>query len=292
MPGAIPNIYYQIAAPLTPQKGDFWFDGSNLNFRTDGGWLAVAISAVPFDALSANVVTLSQTVSAMSQTISAISNSVSVLSNSVSVLSNAVSVISQAVSVISQQVSVMSTTLSNLGSVVTVAISNTLSVLSNQASVLSAGLGTVQMKVVQGNQAQFSATAVKLSGLSVSCAASGLYQLDGILMYSVSSTGAYTFGMSVAGGLTFTNLAGVWYAMTSAQTGAFTSAVAVVAGFTTATPQQLSAAVGTAGVVVMARLDAIANVNAAGTLQLKASAVTGADTTLLKGSFLRAFKVG
>ena len=172
-------------------------------------------------------------------------------------------------------------------------LSNTISILSNQISVISAGLGGMQMKVVAGNQAVFSAALVKISGLSASLAAS-TYQLEAMLLFSVSGTGSVAFGISLSAAA-FTGVAGKWEIMqsiasnltSSGQTGTHT-----IGFFRAIAVDQAIMVPGTTGLVNFATMNAVARCTTPGSIQLKARAVTGGPTVIMQGSFFRAYLVG
>lgn len=306
-PGASGSeVYFGSTAPLAPAKGDFWFDGDNLNFRTDAGWVAVAVNAINFNTLSNNVSVLSQAVSVLSAAVSVISQAQSATSNALSVLSQAVSVLSQAVSVISQSNSVLSNSVSVLSNSVSV-ISQALSVLSqahsalsqahsvlsvahdtlsNVVSVISAGLGGVQMKVVATAQTISAVTTTLISALSAVLVAGATYQIDGNIVYN----------MSVAGGVIF-NISGT----TSAPSGnARVQAAQLVAGASLSArewanqqgfPWVVSLAPTTVSIFAC-KIDGIVKTSAAFTLQAFALlSGAGTDLNIKAGSYLRAFRI-
>ena len=179
-------------------------------------------------------------------------------------------------------------------------LSNTISILSaqisaisTQISVLSVGLGGMQMKVVAGNQAAFSAALVKISGLSASLAAS-TYQLEAQLLFSVSGTGSVAFGISLSAAA-FTGVAGKWEVMqsiasnltSSGQTGTHT-----IGFFRAIGVDQVIIVPGTTGLVLRATMDAVARCTTPGSIQLKARGVTGGPVVIMQGSFFRAYLIG
>lgn len=303
-PGASGSeVYFGTTAPLAPHKGDFWFDGDNLQFRTDAGWLAVAVNATNFNTLSNNVSVLSQAVSVLSQAVSVISvanaaivsaasslsnavsvlsQAVSVMSQAVSVLSNSVSVLSNAVSVISQQVSVLSQAHSALSQAHS-ALSVAHDTLSNVVSVISAGIGGVQLKVVTGAQIISGTTTTKISGLSVSCGAAAIYQVEGQLVFNMSvaqginiNTSGTTSTLAVVGGRYAT---GVGVSTVSSDN------VQQFPWITSVTPTTTS--------IFVSKLDAVLKTSAAFTIQMMAFvSAAGADMNIKAGSFIRAYKIG
>ena len=255
---------------------------------------AVSVISQSMSALSNAQSVLSQAVSVLSQSVSVLSNSVSVLSNAVSVISNQVSVLSQAVSVISQQVSVLSVqvvsviSLHNALSQVVSVISVTLSALSTAVSIISVGLGGVQMKVVANIQGVSSTAAagIAVSGLSVSVAAAGIYQVDGVIMYRMSAVDALGFNLNfpamvfAAGRFTGTNLNAQ---LTSVVVGTFdeNGSNSIILSLITSSTS-----------TYIAKLDGIFNVSTAGTIQVQArvSATTN-PANIQAGSYIRAYKL-
>ena len=270
--------------------------------------------------LSQNVSVLSQAVSVVSNAVSIVSQavsvgdaalsvridtqsqSISVLSQQVSVISQALSALSQGVSVISAQlvsaisihnvlsaaVSVMSTTLSNLGSVATVTLSNAISVISQQVSVISAGLGGLQLRVVSLAQGVSSTAAagIAVSGLSISVAAGGIYQVDGKIMYRMSAADAL--------GIILNFPAMVFAAGTVKGSNLLTQLTSVVVGTFDegASNSVIFSAIMSTTSTAIATLDAIFNVSAAGTIQLNARvSATANPVSVLAGSYLRAYRI-
>ena len=298
------EVYFGKTGPLSPEKGDFWYDTSatTLNFHNGVSWLAVAVSAGQFDTLSNSISVLSQAVSVISQAqsvvsaaVSVLSQAVSVLSQTVSVLSQAQSVLSQAVSVLSQKVSVLSVAVDTISNAVSVlsqqvsvlsqsqsVLSQALSVLSQAFSALSAGLGTVQLRTASNAQVISGTTTTKISGLSVSCGASGIYEIAGKILYNMSVANGVLFNLS---GNTSTLVMGA--RLTGGQ--AISSReVANQQGF----PWQISLQPTTVSIFVVT-IDGIINTSAAVTLQAFAwASAAGADINIKKGSFLRAYKIG
>ena len=305
-PGASGSeVYFGKTGPLSPEKGDFWYDTSatTLNFHNGVSWLAVAVSAGQFDTLSNSISVLSAAVSVLSQAQSAASNTISVLSQAVSVLSQAVSVVSQAQSVLSQAVSVLSQKVSVL-SVAVDTISNAVSVISQQVSVisqqvsvlsqahsvlsqafssLSAGLGTVQLKVVGNAQIISGTTTTKISGLSVACAAAAIYQVEAQVLHNISVASGVLFNVS---GTTsaLSTFAGDWDAGSNVSVRTrehfqnFPWTISIPAGGTS---------------TYTTRLNAIVKTSAAFTIQMYALAsAAGQDINIKPGSYIRAYKIG
>lgn len=152
-----PEVYDSSSEPLTPQKGDFWYDGSVLRLRRGAGWLTIGGDV---NALSNNISVVSAAV-------------VSVEAHAVAASAAATSVDTR-VNTVSQQVSV----------------------LSQAASVLSAGLGTVQLKVASNAQIISGTTTTKISGLSASVASAAIYQIEGNVLFNMSVVDTTLFNIS------------------------------------------------------------------------------------------------
>jgi hypothetical protein len=167
--------------------------------------------------LSNAVSGLSQAVSVLSvQLFVTISNAVSVLSQAVSVLSQSVSALSQAASVLSvqlfvtlsQQVSVLSQQLSVLSQAVS-ALSQAVSALSQAVSALSQAVsaaGGFTLYKNTADQAAISATvgggtSTTVSGLRMSMAAGATYAIDGIILYTTSTSNNIRIGFSSTNGM-------------------------------------------------------------------------------------------
>ena len=276
---------------------------------------SVSVLSNAVSVLSQAVSVISQQHSVLSNAISVISQQVSVLSNQVSVLSQAVSVISQSLSAISQQVSVLSNAVSVISQQVSVisvqvasaislhnALSQVVSVISQQVSVISvqtasaiaminvisAGLGGVQMRVV-GNVQGISSTAAAgaaISGLSVSVAAAGIYQVDGKVMYRMSAVDAL--------GVVLNFPAMVFASGRFAGTNLHAQLTSVVVGTfdeNASNSVVLSIIVSSVSTYV-AQLDAIFNVSTAGTIQVNARvSAVGNPVNIQAGSYIRAYKL-
>lgn len=255
-------------------------------------------------ALSNAVSVLSNTMSGISNTVSVLSNSVSVLSNAVSVISNALSGLSQSISVISQQVSVLSVqvvsaiSLHNALSQVVSVISVTLSALSTTVSVISAGLGGMQMRWVSTVQGVSSTAAagIAISGLSLSLAAGGIYQVQGIIYYQVSAIPTtigiafnYPALVSAQGGGRVTGHGGITGG--GGGHGQITSVLQGTFDYNASDSIVFSAILSAASTYVV-NIDAMLNVSTAGTFQaqMRTSATTQ-PVNVFPGSFLRAFRI-
>ncbi len=270
------------------------------------------ISAV--NALSQSISVLSQGLSVVSNALSnEISNRVSAdnaLSNSISVVSNAlsneISNRTSAVNALSNAISVVSNALSNeisnrisadnaLSAKIDT-ISQQVSVLSQAMSVLSAGLGTVQMKVVTNVQGVSATTAagIKISGLSISVAASGVYQMEAFLLFSTSGTANFFgFGMSTSGA-TFGAVGGQWNVGVSITNNTLASTAVVMGNFNTIGAGQVCALAGTTGAAIFAMMNGVAVISTSGgTVRLKArTSVSSFTLNIMKGCYFRAYKIG
>lgn len=320
------RFYQSTTAPLNSTPGDFWYDTSGagvLNFRTaSGSWIVVSIPTTALDTLSNAVSVLSNAVSGFSDRISVLSNAQSVLSDAVSVISNALSALSQRQSVLSQAVSALSNAQSVLSNAVSVisnqvsalsqavsAISQQVSVLSVQVvsvislhnalsvrvdtisanfSVLSAGLGTVQMRWVSTTQgiSSTAAAGVAVSGLSLSLAAGGSYQVEGQLLVFHSTLDA--FGVS----FTFPAMAFAAGKMRGYTTNAQTVSVITGTFDEGASNSIFYSIIVSAASTMIHEINAMLNVSTAGTLQVNArvSAATK-PSNILAGSFVRAHRI-
>ena len=323
------EVYFGKTGPLSPEKGDFWYDTSatTLNFHNGVAWLAVAVSAGQFDVLSNSISVVSQAVSVVSQAVSVISQAQSVLSQSVSVLSQSVSVLSQAVSVLSQAVSALSNKVSVISAAVdTVSqqvsvLSQAVSVLSQAQSVLSASVSVISQNLSVLSQAHSvlsQAHSVLSQAFSALSAGVGVVQIKVVtntqtlsattstklsgLSADLSAAAVYQidgkiiYNLSVAGGVTF----GITAAVSAAQpVGARLMAGASLSvrevAHQQAFPWLISLSPTTTSVFIFT-IDGIVKTSAAatgaGALQVYAL-LSGAGTDLLirAGSYLRAYKI-
>jgi hypothetical protein len=150
------------------------------------------------------------------------------------------------------------------------------------------------MKVIAGAQSVSATTLTKISGLSVSAAASGVYQIDAFLLHAMSGVSVYGFGLSINTG-TLAQAALRFFGNLSIGTGisALSTTVAQAGwfnetGFGSVTYSVLATQAGNLGtelrgLVVMS--------TTGGTLQLKAKAGASGVITMQKGSFVRAYKI-
>lgn len=209
-----------------------------------------------------------------------------------SALSNAISAVSAAVTSVDAHAAAASAAATSVDARLNT-VSNELSVLTASVLAISAGLGFPQMKVVTNVQGISATAGIKISGLSCAVVAGGIYQLDAKLLYSTSGTvNTIKFGMSTSGA-TFGGLAGQWMCNVSAINNTLTSTGVVVGNFNGMAINQVSFIPGTTGIVAMARLNALIVISTTGgTLRLKgAVSVTTAPLNIMKGSYLRAYKI-
>lgn len=186
-------------------------------------------------------------------------------------LSNQISVLSQAVSVLSQSVSVLSVT-----------------VAANAAT-------TRVVTDSQGISATtFASANSKISGLSISMSAGGVYHLDGMILLSNAAT-LYRFGLSTSA-TTFQQAAGIWRGIISiAPTTVSGNSVAQTGTWNQGSFGSVSfSAIGTTGIVLGATLTGVVVTSTTGgNIQVKALASAAATAiTILKGSYIKAFKIG
>lgn len=271
-------------------------------------------------AVSAAVTSVNQAVSVISVQVAsalsianAASNAASVVSvvaaNALSVanaasaaaatVSAAVTSVNQAISVISVQVvsalsiaNAASAAAANASAAIT-SVNAAVTSINQLLSVISAGMGTTQLKVVGGVQGVSATGGIKISGLSASVAASGVYQLEAVILYSTSGTvNVYALGMSTSGA-TFGPIGGSWEAAVSIINNAMTSATYVVGNFNAINGTQLSVLPGTTGVASFARMNAVVVISTTGgTLRLKGRvSAAAAPLNIMKGSFFRAYKI-
>jgi hypothetical protein len=163
------------------------------------------------------------------------------------------------------------------------------------------GLGkNVQMQVVGNTQGcsstTFASANAKISGLSVSVAASGVYEVNALLIHRMSGTvNTYRFGVSTSAA-TFAQVAGEWWGMVSAIAGGDVVTTIVnhghfnEAGIGSAI---YSALAGTTNTTYFTRMNGLFVISTAGgTLQLKCLvSATAAPLNILNGSFVRAYKL-
>lgn len=160
---------------------------------------------------------------------------------------------------------------------------------------ISLGLGGVQMGVMTTGVVSTSAALAKISGLSISLAANGLYQIQGAIIAS----GASTIGFAVStSGATYTHAALRWIAQLST---ANTFGASALSGTNTQIGQFDNAGFGSitlsglAGTGVrLTTLDGIIVVSTTGgTIQIKAKGgATNAVNNIMKGSYIRAHRIG
>jgi hypothetical protein len=133
----------------------------------------------------------------------------------------------------------------------------------------------------------------KISGLSVSVAAGGIYQIKGVLLHTHSTQATNGFGFGVSSPAA-TAAGGKWVGFTSVVAPSGASAnygYFNEAGFGSITYSATPAASAT---TYRTELDLLAVSIAAGTVQLKArtSAATVGAIHILVGSYIQAFRIG
>lgn len=263
--------------------------------------LSNAVSAII--ANSADVTSLKDRVSGNSANITSIHDVVSGLVSDVARISLNASAMSTAISALSVQlslqVSAISTRLSDITSNVA-ALSVRQDTNSNTISVINAGLGGVQLKVVTTSQlvsAQgFTSTNSKISGLSVSAAANGIYQLDGFIMFNMSGASTHGFGVSIQTG-TLKNAALRWLgnmSIVAAGVSGLNSNIAAAGwfndtGFGSVTYSAIAGGTTNLGIELKGLVQMSTT---GGTLQLKAKAGGSGVVNIKEGSYIRAFKIG
>jgi len=182
-------------------------------------------------------------------------------------------------------------------SVLQAAVSNAFSagdVISNTLSALSAGLGRPQLRVLTNGIATISAAALtKISGLSVSVALNGVYNIHAVLLHGHSAQGTNGFGFGISCPVA-TTAGGKWVGFTSVVAPSGASAnfgYFNQAGFGSITYSATPAASAT---IYRTELDLLLCSVQAGTVQLKArtSAAGVGAIDIQLGSFIQAFKIG
>jgi hypothetical protein len=189
-------------------------------------------------------------------------------------------------------------------------MSTTISDILSHVSMLSAGLGVPQMKVVQTANTITGSAVTNISGLSVAVAAGGTYEVHGAVMFNMSAvtTTGIAFGLSyppmaAAHGRwegdfgSITNPQWNFNGVSTFSVGPGTGAWAMAFFMESAANAQtgvvvLSAAIPgvSAGRTYMAKVSALMNVSATGTIQIVCRQPQ-AEIVVLKGSFIRAYKI-
>lgn len=279
---------------------------------------ASAIAANSAQMISADN-TISNAVSIVSVAVATLSADVTSVKNIISVHSQAISVLSQQVSALSQNLSANSVVLSNTRSAVTAnsaqmtsadnAISNAVSILSAQLSLqvsalsqavsaisvrvdtISTGLGGVQMRVISsGNQVLSNTGSAVISGLSISAAINGIYEVHAMIPYTMTSATTSTIGF----GLTFPGMkagtAGLWRGDLTVGQAAQTSALGSFNEDGSGSIHMSATIVAAPNSTLVAMMDGIFLVSTAGTIQVTGR--TGGVITIFAGGFIRAFKIG
>lgn len=225
------------------------------------------------------------------------------LSNKISVLS---AKLSTEISALSNNISILSATLSTTAS----ALSARIDTVSNAVSVLSAGLGSPQLRWVSTANTVTGSAVTNISGLSVSVAAGGTYQVQGAVLFNMSAvtTTGIGFGLSYPtmaaahgrwegnfGSINNPqwNFNGVSTFSVNPGTGAWAKAYFMESAAQAQTNVVvLSAAIpgASAGRTYMAKVSALMNVSAAGTVQVVCRQPQN-EIVVLKGSYIRAYKI-
>jgi len=151
------------------------------------------------------------------------------------------------------------------------------------------------MKVVATGQSVSGTALVKISGLSMSVAAAGIYQVEGFIMHAMSGSSTWGFAMSTSAA-TFTNAALRWLgniSVVAAGVSGLNSNVAVAGWFNQAGFGSVTvSAIGGAGANLGMELRGVVGISTAGgTLQLKVKAGVSGVVTIKAGSYLRAYKI-
>lgn len=232
--------------------------------------------------VSTNVASISANVTSVAARLDTVSANHTSLVSDVSRVSNLVSAVSAAVTSVNNRISAISTNVTSV---------------TNLLSVMSAGLGGMQMKVVAGTQTLSAAT--KISGLSLSVAANGIYQVEGMIIHAMSVVSSFGFGISTSAA-TFVNAAYRWIGNLSVvSTGTGISGITnTFTGIGYGNESAFgaytySALAGTATTNMQTELRGVIAISTAGgTLQLKAKGGTGNDLLIKAGSYVRAYKIG
>lgn len=232
---------------------------------------------------------------ALSNAISVVSQAISVADAALSVRidtqSQAISVLSQAVSVLSQQVSVLSLLGGGGGSVTSTELS---AVSAQAASAINVLSGQV---IYRGGTSVISGTALAdIASMVISCAAGGVYQIEGMLCFEKATSGGAAFGCSVPALAAAGSYIQMQAAASIAQAGvAGASAMALgrvalsaVAASNTAV---VSVSVATINAIRGVNIEGMLAVSAAGTFRMMARGSVAGDSLSVRGGFLRAYRV-
>lgn len=172
--------------------------------------------------------------------------------------------------------------------------------ISQQVSVLSSGFGGMQMKVLQDAETISTSGAMSnVSGMAISVAAGGTYQVEGKFVFHASIVSTIGFGM------TYPQLQAMgmeWNAFVSSNSGAATISlgaggrVVVYVNEASAATRSGSAVVSlvsiaSASFVHYVQFEGLFNVSAAGTIQLQARCSASPGFVILQGAYIRAYKL-
>lgn len=275
---------------------------SNL-ISAGGGGVSVTSNelSIAQAALSARVTSVNTAHDAASNTLSAV---IVILGDVASVQSQGFSVLNAFDSNLVSAINVVSNSLSNLLSLHDV-LSNRVSANSGTggaASVtsneLSALLATTQQTYRNGSVYVISAaTLSNVPGLSISMAASTMYQIEGALMYECGTSGGFAFGLSLPALAAAGSYVEMWMAATITQAtagaaGTYAAGKVALSAVAAGNTAIVSASIGTLNQARFVKIQGMICTSAAGTAQLMAkSSVAGASMSV-RGGYLKAYRIG
>lgn len=273
-----------------------------VNASTVGSLAAISLLQSAINTVSAGVNTVSNQVSV---NLSAVNNASTVGSLA------AISLMQSAINTVSNQVSVNLSAVNNastIGSIaaLSIAIANDASVSAAVMSTIATSLlGAGQFRVVTGAQAVVSTFPQKVSGMSLSIAANGVYDVQGQVLWTQSTAGSasaiFQFGMSINQAPTAAAFVMVGNKHAFGAVGTVSAQVQFAGvGAICATPSimySVKASVAASGTPVqtMVRFEGVL---VAGGLGGILKCLVGASTTsntginVIAGSYVRAFKIG
>lgn len=158
----------------------------------------------------------------------------------------------------------------------------------------------MQLRKVTGAQVISATAFANVSGMSLSIAANGVYQVQGMVLWTTSIVTGTRFGFTFPTAVSTGNLTGrCATSLFGAGAVNYTSANMAVgniaaAGFSTTATTLISTVGGASAATYNLIVDALFTNGAnAGTMQLQASqSAAGGGVQILAGSFLRAYKIG
>lgn len=185
--------------------------------------------------------------------------------------------------------------------------STELSVVQAAVNVISAGLGAMQMRVVASDNAITGSVVTAISGLSISLAAGGIYQVEGQILYNMSlvSTVGVGFGLSYPamkkaagdwegefGSVLNPNFVFNFSTFSANPTGQFAKAYFMESAGNAQTGVIVVSVVPrvSAGKTFRVKMNGMFDASAAGTLQAVCKQ-TVASLVILRGSFFRAYRI-